>query len=162
GWSAQSQTESLGAYGKQVAAVLESISEARFGPRLYAKDPSLFTKDKTLHAKIANRLGWIDVPQKMLARINEVTAFAIEVKKAGFNHAVLLGMGGSSLCPEVCSKVFGSAPGHPQLVVLDTTSPEAILGVEKQIDLKKSLFIAASKSGGTIETMSLFSYFWKK
>ncbi|MGI8905661.1 MAG: bifunctional transaldolase/phosoglucose isomerase [Candidatus Sumerlaeaceae bacterium] len=162
GWPAESQTENLGSVGKQVSAVLESMSEARFGPRLYGKDVALFAKDAAQHDSVANRLGWIDVPEKMQARTAELTSFAAEVKKAGFKQVVLLGMGGSSLCPEVCAEVFGSKQGYPQLIVLDTTSPEHIAAATGAMDVKRSLFIAASKSGGTIETMSLFKYFWKK
>jgi transaldolase/glucose-6-phosphate isomerase len=162
GFTAESQKESLGNAGKQVTAVLESLSEARFAPRLYSKDASLFSTEAAERETIANRLGWIDVPRQMLGRADELTTFASEVKKAGFKQVVLLGMGGSSLCPEVCAEVFGSKAGYPQLIVLDTTSPEHIAAATASLDLKRSLFVAASKSGGTIETMSLYAYFWKK
>jgi Phosphoglucose isomerase len=84
------------------------------------------------------------------------------VRTAGFKHAVLLGMGGSSLAPEVMDETFGVAPGQPKLIILDTTDPDTIDAVEHEIDLAHTLFIVASKSGGTLETLSHFKYFFAK
>ncbi len=88
--------------------------------------------------------------------------FADELRAEGFTHAVLLGMGGSSLAPDVLRHTFGSAQGYPELHVLDTTDSTTIKSVEDGIDLSKTLFIVASKSGTTIETVSQFRYFWEK
>ena len=110
---------------------------------------------------IGNRLGWLDVPVAMRQRSSELTAFAAEVRDAGFTDAVLLGMGGSSLCPEVLRTSFGSAPGFPVLHVLDTTDPVAITGLEGRLELDHTLFLVASKSGTTLETSSHLAHFWE-
>ena len=89
-----------------------------------------------------------------------IRAFA-EQERAGTDRVVLLGMGGSSLAPEVYASTFGSSPGHPSLTVLDSTHPEAVRAVSGAIDPARTLFLVASKSGGTIETLSLFRYFWR-
>ncbi|MGQ9625418.1 MAG: hypothetical protein ACUVV0_00740 [Anaerolineae bacterium] len=129
---------------------------------LWERDPSLWKEEPEHRKVIANRLGWLDAPDVMSQRLGEFSSLAAEVKEAGFTNAVLLGMGGSSLCPEVCSLTFGSAPGHPPLTVLDTTDPASILNVEKNLDLAKTLFIVSSKSGDTIETLSLYEYFFAR
>lgn len=162
GWGPESQTESVATSGKQLAAVLESMSEAQFLPRLYRRDPSLFASDRSLFPVVRNRLGWVDAPRMFLEAADDLMAFAEEVKRSGIRHVVLLGMGGSSLCPEVCARTFGSRKGFPELVVLDTTSPDAIAACEEKIDLRRSLFVPASKSGGTIETNSLYKYFFHR
>lgn len=153
------QTESLGKYEKAVKANLDAMSEARFGRRVFYKDPSLFTEDPAKYDEISNRLGWVDVPQKMLADLGEVKAVAEAARRAKIQHVVLLGMGGSSLCPAVCSQIFEPKAGFPELVVLDTTSPDAIVAAQDRLEPAKTWFIVASKSGGTLETMSLYHYF---
>jgi glucose-6-phosphate isomerase len=95
----------------------------------------------------------------MLGRVAEVKKVADAARRERIKHVVLLGMGGSSLCPEVSEKVFGAKAGYPELVVLDTTSPEAIRSALQSMDIRKALFIVASKSGGTVETMSLYRFF---
>lgn len=159
---ANTQTEALGTLAKTVEGVVRAASEARYGPRLWNKDTTLWTTDAAVADSITKRLGWLTSPAAMLACSRELTEFAAEIKKARFKHAVLLGMGGSSLCPEVCATTFGSSRGYPELIVLDSTSPEAVLAVEKAIDLKRTLFIPASKSGSTIETNCFFSYFYRR
>jgi transaldolase/glucose-6-phosphate isomerase len=89
-------------------------------------------------------------------------ALAAGVRSDGLEHVVLLGMGGSSLAPDVFANTFGSAPGHPALTVLDSTHPEAVLAVERRIDMEKTLFVVSSKSGTTLETLSLFRTFWER
>lgn len=158
GWD-DAQTESLGKYEKSVGGVLGAMSEARFGRRIAFKDPSLFTEDPGEYDKIRNRLGWVDVPQQMLDSVSEIKALAATAKRQKIKHIVLLGMGGSSLCPEVCSEIFDTKAGQPELVVLDTTSPDAIASTLQQLKPETTWFVVASKSGGTIETMSLYRYF---
>ncbi len=153
------QDEVLGKYEKPVTAAMNSMSEGRFGRRLASKDPSLFTEDRSEYKKIANRLGWVDAPVKMLEQVQEIKAVVEAARRDRMKHVVLLGMGGSSLCPEVCANVFGEKSGYPQLVVLDTTAPEAIRAARSSMEINKAVFIVASKSGGTIETMSLYQYF---
>jgi glucose-6-phosphate isomerase len=127
--------------------------------RLLRKDTALWADDHEVRAKIADRLGWLDVHARMLDRVPELEAFAEEVRERGYTHAVLLGMGGSSLAPEMFQLTFGNAAGCPELIVLDTTDPAQILAAERRLDLEHTLFVVSSKSGTTIETLSLLHYF---
>lgn len=126
--------------------------------RLWAQDHRLWKQDPT---DIANRLGWLTIVEYMADRTEELQAFAASAKKRGIRDVVLLGMGGSSLGPEVLRTTFGSLPGCPRLWVLDSTVPGWVQQVTQAIDPARSLFILASKSGGTIEVMSLFAHFWE-
>jgi glucose-6-phosphate isomerase len=130
--------------------------------RLLAKDASLWSDDPEKQAKIRNRLGWLDLHDTMAVRRAELDEFAREVRARGYTRAVLLGMGGSSLAPEVLQATFGAAPGYPPLTVLDTTDPTSILALEGSIDPRSTLFIVSSKSGTTLETLSLCRYFAAK
>ena len=130
--------------------------------RLFARDATLWKDDAPTGQKIRNRLGWLDSPAAMTPQAGEIRRFAEGVKQAGFRHALLLGMGGSSLCPEVCRNTFGVAAGCPDLRVVDTTDPDAIVAMERSVDLARTLFINASKSGTTVESASLGAYFWGK
>jgi len=130
--------------------------------RLFARDATLWKDDTSTGQKIRNRLGWLDSPGAMRGEVEAIRQFADGVKQAGFRHALLLGMGGSSLCPEVCRNTFGVAAGYPDLRVVDTTDPDAILAMERSVDLARTLFINASKSGTTVESASLGAYFWDK
>ena len=126
--------------------------------RLWAQDHRLWNPDPT---DIANRLGWLTIIEYMTDRTEELRAFAASAKKRGIRDVVLLGMGGSSLGPEVLRTTFGSSRGYPRLWVLDSTVPGWVQQVTREIDPARSLFILASKSGGTIEVMSLFAHFWE-
>ncbi len=130
--------------------------------RLLAKDASLWTDDPQKQAEVRERLGWLDLHDTMAVRRAELDDFAREVRARGYTRAVLLGMGGSSLAPEVLQATFGAAPGYPPLTVLDTTDPASILALEGTIDPRSTLFIVSSKSGTTLETVSLFRYFAAK
>ena len=141
------------------AGAAKKLSAMNFAARLWQKDPELWKKDAAHKKHISGALGWLDIPFKMLPKAGEITAFAEEIRSAGFTHAVLLGMGGSSLAPEVIRGVFQN-PKYPRLHVLDTTDPAWISAVGALLDLKRTLFIFASKSGGTIEPSSQFKYFW--
>jgi transaldolase/glucose-6-phosphate isomerase len=140
-------------------AAFKKLAAMDFAARLWKKDAELWKKDDAAKKYIAGALGWLDIPFKMLPKAKEIAAFAKEVREDGFTHVVLLGMGGSSLAPEVIRTVFQN-PKYPQLLVLDTTDPVWVAYVRAQIDLKKTLFLFASKSGGTIEPSSHFKYFW--
>ena len=120
--------------------------------RVWARDASVWTG-----AGEEKWLGWLDEPKRMQERIGELRTFADEARTR-FETFVLLGMGGSSLAPEVLKRTFGAK----QLHVLDTTHPAMIRHAEKSLDLSKTMFIVSSKSGGTLETLSQFEYFWKK
>jgi transaldolase/glucose-6-phosphate isomerase len=146
-------------YEDAVQERLRALDREKFGERLWAKDPALWKSDPESKKKIRNRLGWLTIVQEMSAHAEDLAAFARSIKEEGFTDAVLLGMGGSSLCPEVFRKTYGVAPGYPDLRVLDSTDPATILNVECSVNLQKTLFILASKSGTTIEMESLYRYF---
>jgi transaldolase/glucose-6-phosphate isomerase len=155
-------TASLGTLQSQVDATLRRADDEQFARRVWAKDPALWKPNPSEQSEITDRLGWLTVADQMsdaLPRLNELRD---DVRSAGFTSCVLLGMGGSSLAPEVFRETFGSATGQPKLFVLDSTDPATILAVEGQIDLAHTLFIVASKSGGTIETLSHFKHFYAK
>ncbi|WP_414587740.1 bifunctional transaldolase/phosoglucose isomerase [Scytonema sp. PCC 10023] len=125
--------------------------------RLWAQDASLWTGTDE------NRwLGWLGITEDQLAHIDHLKKLAEEVKSEGFEHAVLLGMGGSSLCPEVMKLTFGRVLGYPELHVLDSTDPDQIKAVESKVDLTKTLFIVSSKSGGTLEPNIFKQYFFDR
>src|SRR3989304_3459761 len=101
--------------------LLRSLGEEDFLRRLFERDASLWTNDPATQERIVQRLGWLSLPELMAERVGELRAFASEVSGAGFRHAVLLGMGGSALAPEVFQKTFGHTEDHPHLIVLDST-----------------------------------------
>jgi glucose-6-phosphate isomerase len=111
--------------------------------------------------EVADRLGWLDVHERLLAEAGDLTAFARDVHASGLRHAVLLGMGGSSLAPEVFKRSFGTSADALVLHVLDSTDADAVADVQAAVDLDHTLFVVSSKSGGTIETLSAFHHFWE-
>jgi len=154
------QTLFLGAYENQVDKRLKTWKKQNFSRRLWAKDPTLWFPEPK--PEITDRLGWLELPEAMHKRLEEFVSFANQVKDEGISQVVLLGMGGSSLASDVFQKTFGKAEGYPELVVLDSTHPAAVRSVEDKLDLSRTLFIVSSKSGTTLETLSLFRYFWKQ
>ena len=140
-------------------SALQSLVADRAMARLADRDATLWSGDPAHAAVIANRLGWLDAPIWMTARASELKAFAAEVRSAGITHVLLLGMGGSSLAPEVLERVCVSGPGAPTLDVLDSTDPAAVLAAETASRLDRTLFLVSSKSGRTIETRSQYRYF---
>ncbi len=138
---------------------LETFREEAVVRRVWSHDHTLW---KPQPDGITDRLGWLAVIDPMMEQADRLRRFALEVAEEGYETAVLLGMGGSSLAPEVLFSTFGAAPGALTLKVLDTTDPASIRAVEESIDLQRTLFIVASKSGTTIETMSHLAYFWEK
>lgn len=145
-----------------VRAALAKLDEQRFCQRLWERDPSLWKSEPGHQRVIKNALGWLTVPGVMLGQVDEVLRFVDEVRNAGFKHAIVLGMGGSSLCPDVCRATFGTAPGFLGLHVLDSTVPASVAHVEKSVDVVKTLFLVSSKSGGTAETTSFYKYFYHR
>ena len=143
----------------RVSGRLESFQQQDVVRRLWSSDHTLWKPEPT---EIANRLGWLSIVDTMLEANDDLRRFAKRVADDGYRTAVLFGMGGSSLTPEVLSSTFGAAPGALELVVLDTTDPATIREVEQNLDLKRTLFVVASKSGTTLETLSHFAYFWEK
>jgi transaldolase/glucose-6-phosphate isomerase len=139
------------------AAVVEALEDwRRHGKirRLWAGDPSLWTdQDETAW------LGWLSIVGKQRARLDRLQAFTEEVRGAGFRHVLLLGMGGSSLGPEVLAETFGRQPDAPELLVLDSTDPAQIRDFESRIDPARTLFLVSSRSGSTLEPNILKQYF---
>lgn len=146
-----------GANISEIITSAKQLKKINFPKRLWLKDPSLWKDDAAHKAMIKNYLGWLDIPYKMKDKVEEIEQLAKEV--SSFSHAVLLGMGGSSLAPEVFSSLFQKARS-PKLIVLDTTDPSWIATITKLINIKKTIFIFSSKSGGTIEPNSQFKHFF--
>ncbi len=126
--------------------------------RIWNKDHTVWKPEPS---EISNRLGWLDSPRDMSQRLEDIEDFVKSVGEAGFTRAILLGMGGSSLAPEVFRKIFGVKQGHLDLTVLDSTHPDKIVEIQHGIEPRKTLFIVSTKSGGTIETLSFMKYFYK-
>ncbi|MGQ0793536.1 MAG: bifunctional transaldolase/phosoglucose isomerase [Deltaproteobacteria bacterium] len=125
--------------------------------RLWAGDKTLWTNDDE------NRwLGWLGITDDQLAHIEHLKGIGAEIKNAGFSHALLLGMGGSSLCPEVMKMTFGKIDGYPELQVLDSTDPAQVKTFEGKVDLANTIFIVSSKSGGTLEPNIFKQYFFER
>ena len=125
--------------------------------RLWARDASLWTG-----ADEGNWLGWLEITEDRLARSQHLMQMAREARDAGFTHALLLGMGGSSLCPEVLKMTFGKIHGYPELHILDSTDPAQIRAVERKVNLASTLFIVSSKSGTTLEPNIFKQYFFQR
>ena len=125
--------------------------------RMWAKDASVWTG-----VDESNWLGWLTIVDEQIANVNAFKELAGEVKKRKFKHAILLGMGGSSLCPEVLRITFGKIAGFPEMHVLDSTDPAQIKAIEKKLDLKKTLCIVSSKSGSTLEPNIFKQYFFER
>jgi len=153
------QTFSLGELQEAVATTSEALDNRRFSRRMAAHDPYLWTPDSESAEAIRQQLGWLDCIAIFRDQVADLTRVAVEVKDAGFTSVAVLGMGSSRLCAEVCRDTFGSAPGWPELVVFSDTEPAAVRAAQAQPDFAKTLFIVASKSGTTPETLSLYHDF---
>ncbi len=153
---------SIKGFEEPVKEALKKLSADSFLERLWEKDPTLWKKDPEEKKHIRNSLGWLTVPAAMEENRGMIEKFAAGVKEEGFKHAVLLGMGGSSLAPLVLKESFGPVKGYPDLTVLDSTDPEAVAQTAARIDIARTLFIFSSKSGSTIEPLSLFEYFYDR
>jgi glucose-6-phosphate isomerase len=156
------QTISAPGYESRIVAAYNDLEKAEFPARLWRKDPTLWKKELAHQEIIRNALGWLAVPGLMSVRVADLAAFANEVRSAGFRDVVLLGMGGSSQSPELFATTFPSAPDYPKLRVLDSSVPETIRGLERNIDITRTLFVVSSKSGATIETLSLYKAFFER
>jgi len=142
---------------KNVQVALEDWRKDGKVRRLWAADASLWTETDE-----ANWLGWLDIVDKQLKGIAHLQDFANDVKRSGFRDVLLLGMGGSSLGPEVFAETFGSKPGYPKLHVLDSTDPAQIRHFESRIDIGRTLFLVSSKSGSTVEPNIFKQYFYER
>ena len=146
----------LGSFAAPVNDALKRLAAANVMARIWDRDHTVWKDDP---AEIADRLGWLTVPRDMMGNAGDLRAFAEQIRSDGFRDVVLLGMGGSSLGPEVIRQCIGAAPGFPRLTVLDSTVPARVATVSGAIDPARTLFVVSSKSGGTIEPNSLYKHF---
>jgi transaldolase / glucose-6-phosphate isomerase len=145
-----------------VQSRLAELERENFIARFYDHDPTLWEQsDAAGQAEIRQRLGWLTAPETFRPHLDEYTAFAEEIRQAGFTDVILIGMGGSSLAPEVLSRVFNE-PNALKLTVLDSTDPAQVLAADRSTDPRRTLHIVASKSGGTAEVTALLAYFWTR
>jgi glucose-6-phosphate isomerase len=127
--------------------------------RIWQKDATLWKSDPDNIKIINNSLGWLTVADEMIGVIDDLVEFSESIRDRGFQHVMVCGMGGSSLCPEVLARTFGRQPEFPELLVLDSTDPDVIAAFKARIDVERCLFIIASKSGSTTEP-NVFYKFW--
>ncbi len=149
----------LGDYQAAVDKALAAMKADRVMARIASHDHTVWKPEPT---EITNRLGWLDIAERMLDKVPEMAALADAVRAEGYTHALLLGMGGSSLAPEVFRTTFGVNDGYLDLSVLDSTDPGAVLTYADQLDPRTTLFIVSTKSGGTVETLSFFKFFYNR
>ncbi|MFW6115004.1 MAG: glucose-6-phosphate isomerase [Thermodesulfobacteriota bacterium] len=147
----------LGFYQSLVDHALAELKDTRIISRIWAHDHTVWKPDPT---EITNRLGWLHSPEVMAEEVERITDFVKRVRMDGYTQALLLGMGGSSLAPEVFRKTFGVREGHLDLAVLDSTDPGAVLDYAGRLAPERSLFIVSTKSGTTVETLSFFKFFY--
>jgi transaldolase/glucose-6-phosphate isomerase len=148
----------LGEYEEQVTALIHSLSDAAIPRRIADRDHTVWCEEP--RAELTNRLGWLNLPGATAQYLDGISAVTAGIRKDGIQKVLLLGMGGSSLAPEVFSRVFGSKDGYPTLQVLDSTHPDTVSKTAESVDLSKRLFVVSSKSGTTLETLSLCRTFW--
>jgi len=144
-----------------VFARVAALEQAGFMRRLWARDTALWSDTPEAQAVAGRRLGWLDVATAMRPHLGDLVAFAAELAREGYTHAVLLGMGGSSLAPEVLRRTFGVRPGALDLTVLDSTSPDAVRAMLDTHDPGRTFVLVSSKSGGTIEVVTLEACVWE-
>ena len=157
GFELRNYREYAGDYQSLIESELFELERDRFAERFFNGDHLLWADDPS---EITDRLGWIHLPEEMLRAADEICHFSESARKKGFTDVVVLGMGGSSLSSEVFRNIFTRRDGFLRLTLLDTTDSDFILKTRKSIDLLKTLFVVSSKSGSTVETVSLMKYFY--
>ncbi|HYP53949.1 MAG TPA: bifunctional transaldolase/phosoglucose isomerase, partial [Pyrinomonadaceae bacterium] len=153
-------TSSLGKYGDAVNAAIKEADKGDVMRRIWRKDAALWKSEEDHQKIIKNSLGWLTVVDRIIGVEDELLAYAERIRGKGFNHIVLCGMGGSSLAPEVLRRTFGRQEGSPELLVLDSTDPDTVAALRDQVDVEKTLFIIASKSGTTTEPVMFYRYWY--
>ncbi len=154
-----------GQYHHDFLSILSDFDAQEIIKRIWDKDPTVWKNDEDSQRNIQNSLGWLNITGEMTDRAEDLRILAEEIKSQGFTNILHMGMGGSSLAPEVMAKRFGPLlkdSKYPELMVLDSTNPEAIKNIEDRIDLRKTMFIVASKSGSTTETDCFYRYFYSR
>ncbi len=152
-------TLEAGQAADSIADAGRRLAEENAAARLWDHDVDLWPGDAAARQEIGHRLGWLGEPERQRATVGRLREFQGWVRDQNLSHALLVGMGGSSLCPEVLRATFGPQPGFPELLVLDSTSPDQIESVRRAIDPARTLLLVASKSGGTAETLAHCSFF---
>jgi transaldolase / glucose-6-phosphate isomerase len=150
---------SLGPYRVAVEDTLKKIANKKIIKRIWDMDHTVWKMDPE---EITNRLGWLKSPMNMRQRVTELKTFTDEVRSERYTHALLLGMGGSSLAPDMLRRIFGVQDGFLDLAVLDSTDPAAVVALAETVNPEKRLFIVSTKSGTTTEVLSFFKYFYNK
>src|ERR671939_1154536 len=154
-------TASLGKYSEAVSAAIKEADKGDVMRRIWRKDAKLWKEDEAHQKIIKNALGWLTVPDQMIGVEDDLIEFADRIRNVReFKHVMVCGMGGSSLCPEVLRQTFGKQEGYPELLVLDSTDPDAFSGIADQIDITHCLFIISSKSGTTTEPLMFYRYWY--
>lgn len=158
--------EEIGSLKKNLPAKVNELIEKRAVQRMHDLDGSLWTKDPEGQKEAHRRLGWLSAPERSRKLAVELSSFVSDCQKAGLTHAVVLGMGGSSMAPETFRQTFGvrDVNGQPglELLILDSTDPRQVRSTEEWSPIEKTLFIVASKSGSTSEINAFLEYFWDK
>lgn len=154
------QEAAVAGFEPGIEDTLAALDRDHVTRRIWDKDATVWKSESARQQAIRDRLGWLDIVTAPDSYYAPLRALRDEVRQAGYTHALLLGMGGSSLAPEVLRQTFGVIEGFPDLLVLDTTDPQAIRLATEQIDLDRTLFIVSSKSGSTIETSSLYKLYY--
>ncbi|MHB8145874.1 MAG: bifunctional transaldolase/phosoglucose isomerase [Vulcanimicrobiaceae bacterium] len=152
---------SLGTAQPRYERALGQLSSDDFLKKLWAKDTTPWTNDPSAADIIKHALGWLDIPQRLMESVPNLISFANDAKRE-FDNVVVMGMGGSSLAPDVLHDTLGDLETFPRLLVLDSTDPQQISELEEQIDVAQTLFIVASKSGTTTEPNAFYAYFHDK
>ncbi len=152
-------TAALGEYGPAVEGALKELRDERVVERMWEGDHTAWGPEPE---EIADRLGWLRSPQETEEALPEIQGLAAALRDEGIEHILLLGMGGSSLAPETFGLSLDATEGYPDLAVLDSTDPEAVLRHADRLDLSRTLFVVSTKSGGTVETFSFFKYFYNR
>lgn len=147
----------FGKYEEEIKKSYSKAVEEKIAERIWKKDFTVWSENPT---EISNRLGWLDLPEEMKNSVAEINEFVSQVKNGQFENALLLGMGGSSLAPEVFSRIFGTEEGFLKLSVLDSTHPDKVNECLEKLPAEKTLYIVSTKSGGTIETISFLKFFY--
>jgi transaldolase/glucose-6-phosphate isomerase len=154
-------TATLGKYSEAVAGAIKEADKGDVMRRIWRKDAALWKSDEAHQKIIKNALGWLTVPDMMIGVEDDLVQFADRIRNVReFKHVMVCGMGGSSLCPEVLRQTFGKQDGYPELLVLDSTDPDAFSGIADQIDITRCLFIISSKSGTTTEPLVFYKYWY--
>ncbi len=148
---------SIGENSKLVDETIKKLNDENVVDRIWKKDHTVWSNDPT---EISNRLGWLDSVDVTGKSVKEINKFVDEVKDAGYTHALLMGMGGSSLAPEVFRLTFGVKEGYLDLAVLDSTHPQVVMEYAKKFNPATTLYIVSTKSGGTVETFSFMKFFY--